>query len=144
MRLGLAFWRGYWITLRPYLFFVSGAAGMVGLGLAQLPTWIRLAGTAAFLLTYGLGQALTDTTQTDTDAISSPYRPLVRGEIDVKDVRAVSLTGLAACGVFFGVLNRGRCSSRRSRWSDSPPTRRSSDAGGAGRGGTRGSWRCCR
>lgn len=100
------FWRGYWITMRPYLFFVSGAAGLLGLSQAQNLSWgkVTLAGVA-FFLAYGLGQALTDVTQIDTDAISSPYRPLTQGKIGKGSVVAVSLAGLSACCVVFVWLN---------------------------------------
>ncbi len=93
------FWKSYAITLRPYLFFVSGAAGLVGLAMSGLPRLSFAAAFAAFFLAYGLGQALTDVFQRDTDALSSPYRPLVRGEISARDVLVVSLAGLAACSL---------------------------------------------
>jgi len=103
--LDAAFWRGYWITLRPYLFFVSGAAGLVGLVLAEMPAQRLWLAAAAFFLSYGLGQALTDVFQTDTDALSAPYRPLVRGVIARSHVLGVSLVGLLGCGLVFGALN---------------------------------------
>jgi len=56
-------------------------------------------------LAYGLGQALTDVFQTDTDAISSPYRPLVRKEIRRSDVLLVSLTGFTLSAVILGWMN---------------------------------------
>lgn len=100
------FWRGYWVTLRPYLFFVSAASGLVGLALAGEMPWIPFAAAlTAFLLSYGLGQAVTDVFQTDTDAISAPYRPLVRGDVGRGAVLAVSLAGLALCGLTFVSLN---------------------------------------
>lgn len=101
-----AFRRAYLVTMRPYLCFVSGAAGLVGLALAPAITAGALvAAFAALFLTYGLGQALTDIFQTDTDALSSPYRPLTQGAIGKADVLAVSLTGLGLCGVVLGLLN---------------------------------------
>jgi 4-hydroxybenzoate polyprenyltransferase len=101
-----AFWRGYWLTLRPYLFFVSGASGLLGLALAPgLGRVALLAAFAAFFFSYGLGQAVTDVFQTDTDAISSPYRPLVRGEIARAPVLLISLMGLGLCAVVMAVLN---------------------------------------
>jgi 4-hydroxybenzoate polyprenyltransferase len=100
------FWRAYAITLRPYLFFVSGAAGLVGLAMTDLPPLAFGAAFLAFFLSYGLGQALTDVFQRDTDALSSPYRPLVRGEIAPGPVLAVSLAGLAACALVFWALDR--------------------------------------
>ena len=100
------FWRAYGITLRPYLFFVSGTAGLVGLAAAPaVPPQAFPAAFAAFAVSYGLGQALTDVFQTDTDALSSPYRPLVRGEIGRGAVLGVSLAGLLACGLVLGLLN---------------------------------------
>jgi 4-hydroxybenzoate polyprenyltransferase len=98
------FWRGFVITLRPYLMFLSLAAGLAGLALTDLGIEVVIFGTV-FFLTYGLGQALTDTFQTDTDALSAPYRPLVRGELRTRDVRVVALLGLAVCGLVFVVAN---------------------------------------
>jgi 4-hydroxybenzoate polyprenyltransferase len=102
----LGFWRAYIITMRPYLLFVSGAAGLVGLAFVEKITAIRLIfGFIPLFLSYGFGQALTDCFQTDTDAISSPYRPLVRGIISRKQVLIVSLTGLITGVVILGYLN---------------------------------------
>jgi 4-hydroxybenzoate polyprenyltransferase len=100
------FWRAYWVTLRPYLFFVSGVSGLVGLALVDGAPKARVAlALGAFFLAYGLGQALTDTTQLDTDSISSPYRPLVRGTVGVRTVRVVSVAGLAGCALVFAWLS---------------------------------------
>ncbi len=97
------FWRAYWVTMRPYLLFVSGAAGMVGFAAGPVSGNVAaLAAFLAFFLSYGFGQALTDCFQMDTDSISSPYRPLVRGLISRLQVLVVSLIGLlACCGVLF-------------------------------------------
>ena len=101
-----AFWRAYGVTMRPYLCFVSGSAGLVGLALAHRVGWPAFAAAfAALFLTYGLGQALTDVFQTDTDALSSPYRPLTQGRITRAQVLAVSLVGLGLCGLVLAVLS---------------------------------------
>lgn len=100
------FWRAYWVTLRPYLFFVSGVSGLVGLAIPGKINWPAFtAAFAAFFFSYGLGQALTDVFQTDTDAISSPYRPLTRGLISRGQVLVVSLAGLALCALAFLLCN---------------------------------------
>jgi len=102
-----AFLRDYVVTMRPYLLFVSGITGLAGLSMAPsvgLPGFALL-GTA-FFLSYGFGQALTDCSQRDTDAISAPYRPLVRGTIRVRDVALVSLAGLALVGAVLVWHNR--------------------------------------
>jgi 4-hydroxybenzoate polyprenyltransferase len=95
-----AFVHAYWTTMRPYLLFVSGAAGLVGLALGPaLPLSDTLLLATVFFLAYGFGQALTDCFQLDTDMLSAPYRPLVRGTVRRGDVLAVSLAGLALCGI---------------------------------------------
>lgn len=106
--LSLAFWMAYWKTMRPYLIFVSGAAGIVGLAFIVETSILRI-GLAfiPLLFSYGLGQALTDCFQMDTDAISSPYRPLIQGIISPKQVLIVSLVGLTISVVILGILNPG-------------------------------------
>jgi len=100
------FWRSYLITARPYLLFVSGAAGVVGLALRPAMGWASfMAAFLALFASYGLGQALTDVSQTDTDALSAPYRPLVQGLISPCQVRAVSLIGLLTCCLVVVALN---------------------------------------
>ncbi len=95
-----AFLKNYLITMRPYLMFVSGMTGLAGLSLAPDVPWPKAFPLfLAFFLSYGFGQALTDCFQTDTDALSSPYRPLVQGTLRKGQVLAVSLAGLAFCGL---------------------------------------------
>ncbi len=102
----LAFVKAYWITMRPYLLFVSAAAGMVGW--AAGPARGGAATLAAFFVffsAYGFSQGVTDSFQTDTDAISSPYRPLVQGVINRTQTLAVSFAGLSVgCAILF-ILN---------------------------------------
>lgn len=100
------FWNAYLITMRPYLLFISGAAGLAGMAFIPQPVvWRLVLGFIPLFLAYGLGQALTDCFQTDTDAISSPYRPLVRGIVTRSQVLPVSLTGLILGVLVMGWLN---------------------------------------
>ncbi len=102
----LRFLSGYVVTMRPYLLFVSGVTGIAGLALGpRLPAANTLLLAAAFFLSYGFGQALTDCFQLDTDSLSAPYRPLVRGEIRRGDVLVVSLAGLSAIAVVLALHN---------------------------------------
>lgn len=102
----LTFWKAYWITMRPYLLFVSAVAGMVGFAAGPQKTIGLSVGVfIVFFLSYGFGQSLTDCFQMDTDSISSPYRPLVRGLISRRNVLLVSLTGLFGGCVFLFLLN---------------------------------------
>lgn len=100
----LRFARAYGTTMRPYLLFLSGQVGLAGLALApRIETgWTLLLG-AAFFLSYGFGQALTDCFQLDTDSLSAPYRPLVRGTVRQRDVALVSLTGLLGVGALLTI-----------------------------------------
>ncbi len=96
----IEFLRAYIITMRPYLLFVSGITGIAGLAFVPGLSVGALTILCAFsFLSYGFGQALTDCFQMDTDALSSPYRPLTRGTVRRGDVLAVSLTGLGVGGV---------------------------------------------
>ncbi len=100
------FWKAFWLTMRPYLIFVSGAAGLVGLAFIESPNAARtLLAFFPLFISYGLGQALTDCFQTDTDAISSPYRPLVQGIISKKQVLGTSLAGLVLGILILTYLN---------------------------------------
>lgn len=100
------FWSRYWTTTRPYLFLVSGSAGLVGLAAVPDNGLLATAGSlVVFLLGYGLGQAVTDVDQVDTDALSAPYRPLVQGEVRPDDVRVVSLAGLGLGLAWLFALN---------------------------------------
>jgi 4-hydroxybenzoate polyprenyltransferase len=92
--------------MRPYLLFVSGAAGLVGLAFIPDPsTWRVVVAFVPLFLSYGLGQALTDCFQTDTDSLSAPYRPLVSGLVSRRQVLTVSLVGLVAVVLVLGYLN---------------------------------------
>lgn len=103
-----AFWKAYAVHMRPYLLFVSGITGIAGLSLsATFSFGMGLLLGLAFFLAYGFGQALTDCFQTDTDSISSPYRPLVQGAIRTLEVQVVSLVGLTACGIVMALGNTG-------------------------------------
>ncbi len=77
--------------------FVSGAAALPGLALARAPLAHVVPAFIVLFLSYGLGQALTDVFQTDTDALSAPERPLVQGTIDKRTVLIASLAGLTGC-----------------------------------------------
>ncbi len=102
------FWKAFLIHCRPYLFFVSGVAGLSGMALVGgydftgLRFWMAF---VPFFLGYGLGQALTDTFQVDTDRLSAPYRPLSQGIVSSEAVRWVSLAGLFLCGASLVLLN---------------------------------------
>jgi 4-hydroxybenzoate polyprenyltransferase len=97
--------RALWVTGRPYLMFVSGAAALAGLALGRTPIAHVVLAFVVLFLSYGLGQALTDVFQTDTDALSAPERPLVQGAIDKRTVLIASIGGLTACAAVIVLLS---------------------------------------
>lgn len=110
--MSLEYWKAYSVTTRPYLMFLSGVSGLVGLALGynfvdapETTLVIFWAVFAAFFFSYGLGQALTDVFQTDTDSLSSPYRPLTQGLITKRQVFLTSLLGLMVCGLVVYIAN---------------------------------------
>lgn len=104
--LSFGFLRAYVVTMRPYLLFVSGITGVAGLSLAPaLSPGATGVLAAVFFLSYGFGQALTDCFQMDTDTLSSPYRPLVAGQVKRRHVLLVSLSGLALIGVILALFD---------------------------------------
>ncbi len=102
----LVFWKAYAITMRPYLLFVSAAAGMAGFAIGPDREGLVIFLTFLVLfLSYGFGQALTDCFQMDTDSLSSPYRPLIQGMIDRSHVLWISSMGLVLGCVMLFVFN---------------------------------------
>jgi 4-hydroxybenzoate polyprenyltransferase len=100
------FAKDYIITMRPYLLFVSGVTGICGMSfIIELSVSKAILIFLASFLSYGFGQALTDCFQTDTDSISSPYRPLTQGRISKTQVLSVSIIGLVLCISVFTFYN---------------------------------------
>ncbi len=102
----LEFVKDYLITMRPYLLFVSGVTGICGMSfIDSLSVSKSILIFLASFLSYGFGQALTDCFQTDTDSISSPYRPLTQGIISKQQVLLISIIGLILCVSIFSIFN---------------------------------------
>ena len=104
----IKFWRAYLIHMRPYLLFVSGAAGLSGMAISpdkQVDIFTFVIAFIPFFLGYGFGQALTDCYQVDTDSISAPYRPLVKKEVSPKQVGIISVTGMVIISISLIYLN---------------------------------------
>jgi len=99
------FLTAYVVQMRPYLLFISGAAGAAGIVFqGQDPLLVMIVFLPLFL-GYGFGQALTDCFQTDTDAVSAPYRPLSRGVVSKMAVLLVSGAGLCLSALIYLSMN---------------------------------------
>jgi len=100
------FLSAYVTTMRPYLLFVSGITGLVGLSFVPGIDMFKASLVfAACFLSYGFGQALTDCFQIDTDSLSAPYRPLTQGIISQMQVLVISVLGLISCTSIFALYN---------------------------------------
>jgi len=94
----LRFIKAYIITMRPYLMFVSGITGVLGMSFSGEMSLLKsLMIFKVTFLSYGFGQALTDCFQIDTDSLSSPYRPLTQGVVNKNHFLVVSAFGLLYC-----------------------------------------------
>ncbi len=94
--------------MRPYLLFISGAGGAVGMALVSHPSAGIIDYIFAFFpffFGYGFGQALTDCFQTDTDKLSAPYRPLSKGILTIRQVKYTSLAGLGLSAIIYIYFN---------------------------------------
>ena len=104
--LSLNFLGAYVTTMRPYLLFVSGITGAVGMSfVADISAAKAFSIFIASFLSYGFGQALTDCFQVDTDSLSSPYRPLTKGLVSKTHILVVSILGLICCVSVFAAYN---------------------------------------
>ena len=103
----LRFWKAFWVHMRPYLLFISGAAGATGMIAADEfnLTWPAGLGFLSFFLAYGFGQALTDCFQVDTDRLSAPYRPLSKGIVTPRSIGTVAFVGLTVLASILVTLN---------------------------------------
>ncbi|MCH8034551.1 MAG: UbiA family prenyltransferase [Bacteroidetes bacterium] len=100
-----SFIRAYFITMRPYLLFLSGITGIAGLSfVSNLNLADSIIIFSASFLSYGFGQALTDCFQIDTDSISSPYRPLTQGIVSRTEFLIISAIGLSYCITVFSIF----------------------------------------
>lgn len=94
------------ITMRPYLLFVSGITGLTGMALAgTVPASVAIPVFLASFFSYGFGQILTDCFQTDTDALSAPYRPLTYGAVKRSSMMGLAVAGLLLCSAVFALRN---------------------------------------
>lgn len=101
------FYPAYWVHMRPYLLYVSGAAGWAGMAISSAThsTAFYLLFFIPFFMGYGFAQALTDCFQVDTDRLSAPYRPLSKGIVTPRSVGAMSLIGLLGIGIILVYCN---------------------------------------
>lgn len=87
------FINAYIKSMRPYTFFITGIAGLIGMLLVYSSVSFLQKTIVLLLLflSYGVNQVINDLIGTKEDKINSPKRPLISGELDKR--KAVILTG---------------------------------------------------
>lgn len=80
------FIKAYIKSMRPYSFFVTGTAGILGLLLVenQRGLWRNIFILALLFTSYGINQVINDLLGSREDKYNAPARPLVSGELNRK------------------------------------------------------------
>ncbi|MCK5306141.1 MAG: UbiA family prenyltransferase [Candidatus Omnitrophica bacterium] len=94
-------------STRPYLFFVSGMAGLLGIVFSE--TIASCGRTICILIVlflgWGVNQVINDLLGLREDRINAPHRPLVSGELPIKAAVVISLLLFAGGGLVTFLLN---------------------------------------
>ncbi len=99
--------RAYVKSMRPYTFFVTGTAGILGLLLGGGMEWDWRTFLILLLLftSYGINQVINDLLGSKEDRLNAPSRPLVSGELDRKTAAIITFFIFTASAVAVYFLN---------------------------------------
>jgi geranylgeranylglycerol-phosphate geranylgeranyltransferase len=88
----MSFIKAYIKSMRPYTFFITGVAGLIGMLLVISSVSLLQKITVLFLLfsSYGVNQVINDLMGIKEDMLNAPKRPSVSGELNKK--KAIILT----------------------------------------------------
>jgi len=94
-------------SMRPYTFFVTGTAGILGLLLVenQGGIWRNILILALLFTSYGINQVINDLLGSKEDKYNAPLRPLVSGEISRKTTILITFSLFLAGGIATYFLN---------------------------------------
>lgn len=89
----MGFIKAYVKSMRPYTFFITGVAGLLGMLLVQssVSFFQKIAVLIILFLSYGINQVINDFLGKKEDKINAPHRPLVSGELDKTNAVIVTL-----------------------------------------------------
>lgn len=103
----IIFIKAYIKSLRPYTFFVTGTAGILGLLLVenQGGIWRNFIILVLLFSSYGLNQVINDLLGAKEDKYNAPLRPLVSGELDKKNTILITFFIFSAGAIITYFLN---------------------------------------
>jgi len=90
----MSFFKAYLKSMRPYTFFITGLAGLIGMLLVNSQVSLLQKFTVLLLLflSYGINQVINDLIGIKEDRINAPKRPSVSGELNRRG--AILTTGI--------------------------------------------------
>lgn len=99
--------KAYIKSMRPYTFFVTGLAGILGLLIvgANLTTFSSIIILLLLFTSYGINQVINDIMGTEEDKYNAPKRPLVAGDLPRKTAILSTLFLILAGAVVTYSLN---------------------------------------
>lgn len=94
-------------SMRPYLFFLSGMAGFLGIVFSGVSlSWWRVTAVLSILfIGWGVNQVINDLLGLREDRINAPHRPLVTGELPVRFALGFSIFFFCLGGLVTYFLN---------------------------------------
>lgn len=94
-------------SMRPYLFFVSGMAGLLGVVFSEAHASVGriLSILSVVFLGWGVNQVINDLLGLEEDRINAPHRPLVTGVLPIKIAMLFSVLLFALGGFITYMLN---------------------------------------
>lgn len=97
----------YTKSMRPYLFFISGMAGWLGVVFSGTTSSITKIITviSVVFIGWGVNQVINDLLGLKADKINAPHRPLISGELSIKEAIAISLFFFILGGIITYFLN---------------------------------------
>ncbi|MFA5031943.1 MAG: UbiA family prenyltransferase [bacterium] len=97
--------RLYIKSMRPYLFFITGISGWLGILFANTSSSIprQIIVLSILFLSWGINQVINDLLGIEEDKINAPHRPIASGELSKKHVLlfSICLFALGAIATYF-------------------------------------------
>ncbi len=103
----MGFIKAYIKSMRPYAFFVTGIAGLIGMLLidTSLSLFWKIIVLIILFSSYGVNQIINDLLGTKEDKINAPKRPSISGELDFRKAIITSIVIFILGGLLTYFLN---------------------------------------
>jgi len=103
----MEFIKSYIKSMRPYAFFVTGIAGLIGMHLVDtsLSLFWQIIVLIILFSSYGVNQVINDLLGTKEDKINAPKRPSISGELEFRKAIITSIVIFILGGLLTYFLN---------------------------------------